>query len=529
MIKGKKPKVYIVFAIFLVWAFSAIACNFPFYTAEPKPLSEDERLGTLVAEMYPTRQAQLATLQVTDLARLPSSTGTEVPSIPTSQPEGVIREPVGVPGVEWNYLTQPGDTLSAVAQRFGVEPEEVRSNGMLDDEGLLAPGKILQIPNVLETVLGADALLPDSEILYSPSVAGFDTQAFIQEAGGLLSAYGESIDGEWFSGAEIVGRVAIENSVNPRVLLSFLEYRSGWVYSLPTSDQSLDYPIGFYVPGYKGLYKELSLAAKQLNIGYYGWRSGQLTELVFPDGTHARLDPRSNPGTVGVLYLFSKLYQRNLMLSALSGQDQFLELHEKMFGDPWARAASAGPIFPQEITQPFLELPFGTGERWSLTAGPHSAWITGTPRGALDFAPVTGEPECAVSKSWVRASAPGLVARSDQGVIALDLDGDGFEGTGWVVLYLHIAGFERVPVGTHLNTGDRIGHPSCEGGTTTGTHVHITRKYNGEWIPADGPLPFILSGWEAHAGERNYEGTLTKADQVIVANPGGSSISIIVH
>jgi hypothetical protein len=294
----------------------------------------------------------------------------------------------------------------------------------------------------------------------------------------------------------------MENSVNPRVLLSFLEYRSGWVYGLPASDQSLDYPIGFYVPGYKGLYKELSLAAKQLNIGYYGWRSGQLTELAFPDGTHARLDPRSNAGTVGILYLFSKLYRQNLMLSALSGQDQFLALHEKMFGDPWTRAANAGPIFPQEITQPLLELPFATGERWSLTAGPHSAWITGTPRGALDFAPVTGEP---------------------------DLDGDGFEGTGWVVLYLHVAAFERVPVGTHLETGERIGHPSCEGGTTTGTHVHVTRKYNGEWIPADGPLPFILSGWEAHAGERNYEGTLTKGDEVIVANPGGSSISIIVH
>ena len=38
-----------------------------------------------------------------------------------------------------------------------------------------------------------------------------------------------------------------------------------------------------------------------------------------------------------------------------------------------------------------------------------------------------------------------------------------------------------------------------EGGHVTGTHVHIARKYNGEWIPADG-LAFNLEGWVAHDG-----------------------------
>jgi hypothetical protein len=35
-----------------------------------------------------------------------------------------------------------------------------------------------------------------------------------------------------------------------------------------------------------------------------------------------------------------------------------------------------------------------------------------------------------------------------------------------------------------VKTGDRIGHPSCEGGAANATHVHIARRYNGEWIPA---------------------------------------------
>jgi LasA protease len=76
---------------------------------------------------------------------------------------------------------------------------------------------------------------------------------------------------------------------------------------------------------------------------------------------------------------------------------------------------------------------------------------------------------------------------------------------------------------------DRIGHPSCEGGTSTGTHFHIARKYSGEWIAADGPLPFVLGGWQAYAGVKNYQGGLIKNDQEIVASPVGPRSSIIMR
>jgi hypothetical protein len=72
-------------------------------------------------------------------------------------------------------------------------------------------------------------------------------------------------------------------------------------------------------------------------------------------------------------------------------------------------------------------------------------------------------------------------------------------------------------VGKVLQVGDPVGHPSCEGGQTTGTHVHIARKYNGEWIPADGAIPFNLEGWVAHNGSVAYEGTLTKGGRTIIA------------
>jgi murein DD-endopeptidase MepM/ murein hydrolase activator NlpD len=176
-----------------------------------------------------------------------------------------------------------------------------------------------------------------------------------------------------------------------------------------------------------------------------------------------------------------------------------------------------------------LELPIPPGERWSLTGGPHYSWNTGSPRGGLDFAPVTGEPACSVSRAWATAAAPGLVVRSANNALAIDLDGDGYEQTGWVVVYVHLAGEGRVPQGTQVKADDPLGHPSCERGVNTGTHVHIARKYNGEWLSADGPIQMTLSGWVVYAGLKNYQGELIKGDQIVTASPVGPRTSIIVR
>jgi hypothetical protein len=200
-----------------------------------------------------------------------------------------------------------------------------------------------------------------------------------------------------------------------------------------------------------------------------------------------------------------------------------------MFGDPWARAATVEPLIPAGLTQPTLELPFMPGERWSFTGGPHFSWNTGSPRGALDFSPVTGEPVCVVSAAWSTAAAPGLVVRSAYNVLALDLDGDGNEGSGWVLVYVHLADLERAVAGTQAALDDPLGHPSCERGKTTGKHTHLARKYNGEWLQADGAVPFVLSGWEARSGAKNYQGELVNGKQVVTAHPGGVQSSVIVR
>jgi hypothetical protein len=123
--------------------------------------------------------------------------------------------------------------------------------------------------------------------------------------------------------------------------------------------------------------------------------------------------------------------------------------------------------------------------------------------------------------------AAGVIARSETGIVILDLDGDGDERTGWNILFLHIATDGRIATGSYVNTGDPIGHPSCEGRgvLANGTHIHIARKYNGEWIPAGGALAFNMDGWIAHDGLNQYLGTLTRGSETITACKGCTNIA----
>ncbi len=456
---------------------------------------------------------------------------------PTTVPEAVPSPtpPPTPDAVDLNqapifYYAQSGDSLPAVAAHFGVTTTEITSPSPLPAKSLLTPNQLLIVPHRLANTTNNQKLLPDSEVVFSPAALDFDIKAFVKQAGGYLSTYREWLGStEWTDGSDVVMRVATENSINPRLLLAILEYQSGWVYGQPGNLAVSEYPLGKFDSVQHGLYLQLAWAVDQLSIGYYGWRDGILTQIQFSDGATARLAPDLNAGTVALQYYYAQVYDSQGWVSALDPSQGLPALYERMFGSPWLRALQVEPLYPADLTQPSLILPFSIGQMWSFTGGPHGAWEHDGSRAALDFAPNGESPGCVETTAWALAMAPGLVVRSEHGVVVVDLDGDGSEETGWAILYLHIATVGRIEKGTWVQTGDIIGKPSCEGGYATGTHVHVARKYNGEWISADGPLPFVLSGWTAHAGSSPYQGTLTRNGQTVTASVYGEGKSHILR
>ncbi|MBT3322346.1 MAG: hypothetical protein HN392_08695 [Anaerolineae bacterium] len=426
------------------------------------------------------------------------------------------------------YYSQSGDYLETIASHFGVEIEEITGPKELPSaRTLLNPNTLLVIPDNLEETTSNEKIFPDSEVVFSSTAIDFETISYISEKDAFLKEYEEYLGSTgWTSGAEGIARLAQENSLNPRLLVALVEYESGWVLGDPGNLSESDYPLGYVDFRARGLFRQMMRAVQDLALGYYGWRDGTLTELTFPDGSTIRLAPELNAGSVAIMYYFAQKLDYERWAQTVDARVGFPALYAELFDDPWSRAQNIEPLFPAGLKQPTLVLPFEPELQWAYTGGPHSAWEHEGAIAALDFAP-NETSGCAETNRWVVASAPGLVVHSNRGVVILDLDGDGNEETGWNLLYLHIATEGRVPVGVWLETNERIGKPSCEGGVSTGTHLHFARKYNGEWILADGALSFNLDGWIAHNGAEPYLGTLTRGDEIIEASVVGDFLSII--
>ncbi len=451
---------------------------------------------------------------------------------PTPRPTQDISQPptpdATRPAVERQseelYTVVAGDSLNAIGERYGVSGAEIAAANDMDVNDTLFTGQVLRIPVPSQTTVGSDLkLLPDSEFVYGPSLTDFNLNAFIDAYGGYLSTYTEEIPGRYLdgsdqarllSGADIVRTVAERYSVSPRLLLAVLEYQSGWVRDQNPGDNTLTFPIGRVEVGREGLYRQLAWAANQLNYGYYAWRAGGLVSWGFGSGTLRLVAPGQNAGTVGVQNFLAGLLSAAAWDEAVKA-DGFYATYTALFDSPFRVAVE--PLVPDNLLQPILQLPIEPDTVWSFTGGPHGAWDTGSAWGALDFAPPSDALGCVPSDQWVVAAAPGLILRTGDGAVLQDLDEDGYEQTGWVLFYMHLEVRDRVAPGAYVQAGDRLGHPSCEGGVSDGTHMHFARKYNGEWIAADGPLPFVLDGWVSGGLGQEYDGILTNGVETLEA------------
>jgi murein DD-endopeptidase MepM/ murein hydrolase activator NlpD len=412
-----------------------------------------------------------------------------------------------------------------IAQRYGVSLEEIIAANSIANPNLLEIGQGLAIPAPEPIGVAPDfKIIPDSELVFGPTSAQFDIAQFIQSQGGYLAQYKEEWNEKSLTGYQIVERVAQDYSVNPRLLLAALEYQSGWVTQAQPDKSTLEYPIGVKDEWRKSLYRQLTWTANQLNLGFYLWRVNAVSTWLLGDGSVVPVNASVNSGTAGVQQLFAPLYGRDGWEKAI-GEDGFFATYNALFGYPFDQAIE--PSLPASLRQPLMRLPFEEGKAWAFTGGPHGGWDSGSAWAALDFAPPSDAVGCIPSDEWVTAVADGRILRADNGAVIQDLDNDGLEQTGWAVLYMHIESRDRVQPGAYLAAGERIGHPSCEGGMATGTHVHIARKYNGEWIPADQHLPFVLDGWVSRGTGNLYDGYMENGSMSVEAYAGRSSSNII--
>ena len=440
------------------------------------------------------------------------------------------------------YTVEDNDIWGTIADKLGVSVDDLLAANNASEYDIIFPGDILQVPpktsngqnNGQSAIAGTVSdspeyfkIVPDSEMVYGPLTARFDVAKFVESKGGYLNSYTQDVSDRTLTGAQIVDEVARDYSVSPRLLLAILEYRSGWVTKPEPDSQNADTMIAYFDDYHVGLYRQLMFTASLLNEGFYGWRTKQLTQLNLQDGAVFGPAFGTNAGTVGIQNFFAFIDESDTWKQDI-GPTGLYTTFGTLFGDPFNYRVE--PLLPPAYQQPALSLPFKAGEQWHFTGGPHSGWDNGSAWAAIDFAP-PGEPlGCQTSDYWATAVASGVIARSDNGAVILDLDGDGYEQTGWTVLYLHMAADGRVEVGKTVKEGDRIGHPSCEGGESMASHLHIARRLNGVWIPAADPTaPMNFGGYQLIADGQEYNGWLVQGDKKIEAQDGYLDGNIVTH
>lgn len=447
-----------------------------------------------------------------ELTPLPATPEVEVVSGATPLP---TRGPFP-PGEVLPYVAQSGDTLPAVAAHFNTTVDEILSaNPGLTPTTTLPAGLPMQVPAYfLPLTTTPFQSVPDSEVVNGPTAIGFDTRAEILRRPGFLNSISDYAFRRERPAWEVIEVVARNYSIHPRLLLTLLEHQSQALTQPFPDEADLAYPLGYANPRYRGLYRQLIWAAERLNDGYYGWRAGSLREFELADGLLARPDSYQNAGSVAIQNLFAAMLGTEAFEQAV-GPQGLAASYRSLWGV--APSEVGEDLIAGHLEQPELALPFLPNRIWDFTGGPHPTWGAGLPHGALDFAPPAMEGGCVWSGEWVAAPAAGVITRSEEAMVELDLDGDGDPRTGWVLFFYHIAEQDRIAAGTEVQAGDRLGHPSCEGGQATGTHFHLARRFNGEWLPAGGAVPFVLDGWVAAEGSEPYLGTLTRGSRTVEA------------
>ena len=371
------------------------------------------------------------------------------PIQPTNSPTRILL-PTTAPQ---DYTVAAGDTLSAIAAANGVSVETLLSVNNLSNPDNLIIGQVIHLP-ASPTIEGSNfKIIPDSRLVRAPGSSKFDVQAFIDEQPGFLRNATDTINNVVYSGAQVVQRIALEYSVDPRLLLALLEYKAKLLSNPSPTDTEQNYALGAPVSvsgnDRHGLYFQLAWAADRLNYGYYGWNLTGLTTMEFSDHTRILFARGLNAATIGIQYLLSQNSDYPTWQQAVS-ENGLYRTYVNLFGDPFYGALAS--IIPDNLQQPTLTFPFPAGQTWYFTGGPHGGWGDGSAWAAVDFAPpddiTTVTSSCYVSQFFATAVAPGIIARTSEGTVILDLDGDGDESTGWTILYLHMAAQDRVQEGS---------------------------------------------------------------------------------
>jgi LysM repeat protein len=126
----------------------------------------------------------------------------DVSSVPTATPPAELPEPIIIGemapvGEPETYVVEPGDSLYAIAEKLGVDPDEIARLNELADVSSLEVGQVLKIPGAPPAVpTGPGSLPAEQPATPAPAPTGEDTYTIQSgdNASAIADACGFTLD-----------------------------------------------------------------------------------------------------------------------------------------------------------------------------------------------------------------------------------------------------------------------------------------------------------------------------------------------
>jgi len=334
-------------------------------------------------------------------------------------------------------------------------------------------------------------LLSDGQFVWGPNVGEFDIRSYLINRNSELYQYADDIE-MW----------ARYSSVNPKILLTILELRYGYVTRIADDidaeeirsvieTTSMDLAVAFYEHLHTWGERRESRDREEISIN---------PTLLFTDGSTLQISPKHTSGTFAIAATVAISADFDTWVTTLFelNDENFLGVLGVLFPelDPLDERNDINPsIAPPD---PLFQFPFPLGATWRFN-GPHSwAGDNTPPFSSMDFATGTGSCE-SPPDMWTVASAAGTAIHPSGYDCWTEIE----HSPEWTTSYYHMTNTID-PQGDYLYPNASLGQIACEicaGGYATGPHVHWTVKYNGAYVSLEG---IKISGWTIHVGEEAY-------------------------
>ena len=323
-----------------------------------------------------------------------------------------------------------------------------------------------------EEIISADSSIENELLIYTPEeMLSFNIEDYLLHNAPHLVEY-----------AEIISHWCGYSSISPKIIIALIEYQTGLISNAQPDPNDMEKPLSS-LSDRTGFSMQVKDVAAQLADAYYSWHKNQ--QALDQNILQNFLDEKSNVQLKAQQQGFRNLYYQLFPESSESGKKQL-------------QAPTVGATPPDNL----LQLPYPVGESWNY-GGSHTNNGSGDyPQSSLDFNGGSWNWGADTSDLWVVAAHGGqVVVHSSCNVEVIGSD-------GWSTTYYHL---DNVVVETNqtvtrntplANYADNKAQAICQGGSSSGPHVHFSLKYDGSYEHLDGVK---LSGFSVHTGRDSYD------------------------